>query len=594
MSGTTRCSYQYQGNELETRKDSKVGHENEASLINNIGEKADGNMISDEEFGETIRGVHINVIFIFPFIIRKPREQEIDIERVLEKLLKKRLAKAIEFPRKRNKRTLLKNIPDKNAGWVVVTGDKQSTAYAWAKRFKAVDEDLFHPTYLTGQRFGRAFLGDATLVVEWHQEGQIYDLRTKAHVFITFYRVGLGDVIIFLDGISLNVLKGESTDEISNRAIREFKRRVIDIEFLIRESCGKAPRKQIRIEPGRSSGIANLVNKNVFVSLSEFVYCVVRTLAKYRMASKEYISGSSARAIMDRLAKDAFTIVWIEGIPYLGRLDELPEKFIKDHEELILDLVACPWRYYKMGVYDYYRTRHINFYRREELKFLENTSARKDMLAFMSNSRLLILKVAVKGASPMPDYSRADRIARTLITRSLALMLRELLSILNEEVMEHGTTYGGVLPGSGYENLLRRVHHDLEELYNIRAIRYPIWRLVMLDTIDRLGVNELYQNLRDRLEVLDKFTEVASHRRLQLLFLILTFVTVFAPLFAASLLDTIKHYIISCIAITNTSLMIVVDYVAFFLTTMISLIASLPLAMFVIKIYDIIQGKAHT
>ena len=196
------------------------------------------------------------------------------------------------------------------------------------------------------------------------------------------------------------------------------------------------------------------------------------------------------------------------------------------------------------------------------LKFFENTSARKDHPVFISDDRDLGLKAVGKDMPPMPDYGWVNRIVRNLVTRSLVLMLRNLLSMLNEEIMERGIRYRGILPGGGYEDLLRRAHHDLEELYNLRAIRYPIWRMTMLDTIDRLGVDELYENLKDRLDVLDKFITVASHRRLQLLFLILTLVTIFISTSALILQEIVESLVAAGFPLVLAS------FTAFFLTAL--------------------------
>jgi len=471
-------------------------------------------VISKDDLWKTLWKPRIDIVFIFPFKIRG------DIEDIKEKM--SNLAEALEYP-------------DEN-GIVQVRKKRlcSESSLSWARLCKGIDKELFHPIYLAAQRFIRAFLGEAIIVIKniaTNPSYKGYQIAVKSHFMMFFHKMRQGSLIILLEDVPLRIPNKEYRE--APHEWSELEKRIIDLEFLIRPPSRIFDR-EIIVVPEKCSGISLLLKRKNYLkvkSLSELAFEVLKKLGEesYEISFVEFIGSKEQQReeIISKLARDAFIMVWINGLPYKGDLQTLPDGFIKAYERFIFNIIACPWRYYQVGIYDYYESRFLRFYqeREKELNFLENTSARKDHPVFISYNRDLGIKIRI--GKPIPDYKWMPRIIRNALTRELVIAIREFLAELNKEIQERGVKYGKLLPGKPYEDLLRRAHRDLEELYNLKIMRSPIWRQTFLDTIDRLGVRKLYENVIERLDLLDKYVAVASYRRLQFILLIIPIVEIF-------------------------------------------------------------------
>ncbi len=331
------------------------------------------------------------------------------------------------------------------------------------KLFYASDVEYFEEDYLRLRRFGRIDLMDHQAVITTKSNS----IKCKIKPFLTAFNVGVGIYKLW-------ILGPDGREGIKNA----FKKDIIDLCFI--------DEVQITIN-GQT------------MKMTDFILHEITSLFNGKVPLKR-----------EELHESMLTMIFIKDFPF--KSGKVPEDFISQYKGDIFDILTLPDRYYQHGIYDYHKTRTEDYIN----EVLHNISVRSDFPVFVSNNRFLGIKIM----TDKPDYGFHKRIVFNIVLYSNALLQLKLLKNINAQLSDIIKSPEELSLGR-LVSMRESVFKDLEEYINTRIQRYEIWRKAMMDAAKELGIPELYQATKERMDMLNMYIQTAYQRSSNILFIIL-------------------------------------------------------------------------
>lgn len=402
-----------------------------------------------------------DVIFLIPVNLKKDLEKNgNDVPKLLKHYKERNLIIEYEVP------VEIMNNPERNL-----------EAYPELKIMYDSDVDYFDSDYLELKRFGRALIKKENVIIPTRSG----DISVNVTFLLTIFEVGIGILAIWLPDLP-----------------NLYKEDLIDLFFIkykkIRERVGEDNYRE--------------------VSLLEYIINFI-----------EERFGKSSLEKEEEILEDMFTMVFIKGLK--ASSDNLPEDFVKENEELIFDILTFPERYYpkdpkareKPESYTYYRTRTKEYVR----EALHNISVRNDFPVFVSNNRFLGIKIHTSERDYWTEKKLKPLTKRIIFNLTLysnaVLQLKLLKNINNRLSFTIKRTSETSL--NQLVRMREEIFRDLEEYINTSIQRYEVWRKAMEDAMNELNIPDLYNAVKERLEMLNSFISVEHQRSSERLFFLL-------------------------------------------------------------------------
>ncbi len=403
----------------------------------------------------------IDIIFLIPVNLKNDlKKKDNNVTSLLEYYKKKEIIKEYEVPME-----------------VLKKGTNALGKHQILKIMYESDIDYFDSDYLELKRFGRALVEESKIIIPTRNGEKEINMM----VFLTVFEVGIGILVIWLPDIT-NIYKED----------------LIDIYFI--------NYKKVRL-PSEDDSTTEVILLDYIIN---------------------FITNRFGRGSLEKpkeILEDMFTMIFVKGIK--AQSDGLPYSFISEYEGLIFDVLTFPERYYPKdpearnspSSYTYYRTRTKEYVR----EVLNNISVRHDFPVFVSNNRFLGIKIHTSDRDYWTEKRikpLTKRIVFNLTLYSNAVLQLKLLKNINNRLSETiKTTAEASL--NELVKMREEIFKDLEEYINTSIQRYEVWRKAMEDAMNELNIPDLYNAVKERLEMLNSFISAEHQRSSERLFFLL-------------------------------------------------------------------------